>query len=46
MGNTTPAQLEHAIIQIGEVLQQLGVVVDIQQAVAIWQEHMQEIVQR
>ena len=44
MGNTTAQQLEHAIIQIGEVLQQLGTSVNIEQAVTIWQEHVQVIV--
>jgi alanine-glyoxylate transaminase / serine-glyoxylate transaminase / serine-pyruvate transaminase len=43
MGNTTREQLEHAIIQIGEVLQQQGVSVNIASAVRIWQEHVQII---
>lgn len=40
MGNTTPEQLAQAIRVIGEALQELNVAADIEQAVAILNEHI------
>jgi len=44
MGNTTPDMLEKAIRTIGEVLQELGLAVNIEQAIEVFQKEMKQAV--
>jgi len=44
MGNTTPDMLEKAIRTIGEVLQELGIAVNIEQAIEAFQKEMKQAV--
>jgi len=44
MGNTTPDMLEKAIRTIGEVLQELGLAVNIEQAIEAFQKEMKQAV--